>query len=560
MAEQYDFLLTLASDGTIQRVQCSSAGLLLPMAPQRDSWIGLAPEGIPGTSWDLETGFLVWEQIQFSVSQLEPLPGLRCLLLQRPSLREKLLEGTLDVIPDGIQIYDVHGNIQFFNRSTLNLLEYPSSQEAEGHYILDVFAVNPEYSTTLAVLKTHTSVLGRFDRYKSTTGKDLSTVNTGIPIIRDGQLLGCVSFERDMQILQKGISDYQSMQQILLQHLSASLTPIKSTRYTMQDIIGSDPLLVSAKNLASKMALKDINILIQGETGTGKEIFAQGIHNLSSRKNEKFVAVNCAAFPETLIEGLLFGTAKGAFTGSTDKIGLIEEANHGTLFLDELNSMSLSMQAKLLRVLQEKTLRRVGSTKSIPVDVRIISSCNEDAYALSENGTLRRDLFYRLASVVVEIPPLRERLDDIVPLTWHFIRKNQELSAQPITDISPGFWDRLRQHGWPGNVRELFHVLSFALSDCEGTVLQAENLPARFKPRSAAGTEKIPIPHSYPVDTPPDFTQGFSQLVNDYERQLLDQAYRSCGRNATKTAELLKISRQNFQYYLKKYKLNEEAQ
>lgn len=200
------------------------------------------------------------------------------------------------------------------------------------------------------------------------------------------------------------------MQQILLQHLSASLTPIKSTQYTMQDIIGSDPRLVSVKNLACKMALKDINILIQGETGTGKEIFAQGIHNLSSRKNEKFVAVNCAAFPETLIEGLLFGTAKDAFTGSTDKIGLIEEANHGSLFLDELNSMSLSMQAKLLRVLQEKTLRRVGSTKSIPVDVRIISSCNEDAYALSENGTLRRDLFYRLASVVVEIPPLRERL------------------------------------------------------------------------------------------------------------------------------------------------------
>ncbi len=558
MAESYDFLLTLASDGTIQRVQCSSAGLLLPMAPQRDTWIGRAPEGIPETSWDLETGFLVWEQIQFRVSQLEPLPGLRCLLLQRPSLREKLLEGTLDVIPDGIQIYDVHGNIQFFNRSTLNLLEYPSSHEAEGHYILDVFAVNPEYSTTLAVLKTHTSVSGRFDRYKSTTGKDLSTVNTGIPIIKDGQLLGCVSFERDMQILQKGISDYQSMQQILLQHLSASLTPIKSTRYTMQDIIGSDPLLVSAKNLASKMALKDINILIQGETGTGKEIFAQGIHNLSSRKNEKFVAVNCAAFPETLIEGLLFGTAKGAFTGSTDKIGLIEEANHGTLFLDELNSMSLSMQAKLLRVLQEKTLRRVGSTKSIPVDVRIISSCNEDAYALSENGTLRRDLFYRLASVVVEIPPLRERLDDIVPLTWHFIRKNQELSAQPITDVSPGFWERLRQHGWPGNVRELFHVLSFALSDCEGTVLQEENLPARFKPRSAAGTEKISIPHSYPVDMPPDFAPGLSQLVHDYERQLLNQAYRSCGRNATKTAELLKISRQNFQYYLKKYDLNRE--
>ena len=302
----------------------------------------------------------------------------------------------------------------------------------------------------------------------------------------------------------------------------------------------------------------DDNILIQGETGTGKEIFAQGIHNLSSRKNEKFVAVNCAAFPETLIEGLLFGTAKGAFTGSTDKIGLIEEANHGTLFLDELNSMSLSMQAKLLRVLQEKTLRRVGSTKSIPVDVRVISSCNEDAYVLSENGALRRDLFYRLASVVVEIPPLRERLDDIVPLTWHFVRKNQELSAQPITEISPAFWERLRQHSWPGNVRELFHVLSFALSDCEGTILQEENLPTRFKTRPNGDTEKISISYHEPVDAPPDFEPGLSQLVKDYERQLLREAYLFCGRNATKTAELLKISRQNFQYYLKKYDLNSD--
>lgn len=558
MAEQYDFLFTLASDGTVERVQCSESGLLLPMAQLRNSWIGLLPEDIPGTSWEMESSTLLWEEIQFHVSRLEPVPGLFCVLLQRQSLREQLLEGTLDIVPDGIQIYDANGNIQFFNRSTLNLLEYPSSREAEGHYILDVFAVNPEYSTTLAVLKTRTSVLGRFDHYKSTTGKDLSTVNTGIPIVKNGVLLGCVAFERDMKILEKGISDYQSMQRVLVQHLSASLTPIRDTRYTMQDIIGSDPLLVSAKNLASKMALRDVNILIQGETGTGKEIFAQGIHNLSSRKNEKFVAVNCAAFPETLIEGLLFGTAKGAFTGSTDKVGLIEEANHGTLFLDELNSMSLSMQAKLLRVLQEKNLRRVGSTKSIPVDVRVISSCNEDAYALSENGTLRRDLFYRLASVVVEVPPLRERLDDIVPLTWHFIRKNQELSAQPITDISPGFWERLRQHGWPGNVRELFHVLSFALGDCEGTTLKEENLPPRFQRRPSADTEKIPIFHHEPVDTKPDFEVGLSQLMKDYERQILREAYQFCDCNATKTAELLKISRQNFQYYRKKYGLNSD--
>ena len=561
MATMYDYLFTLTEDGVIRQVQSSPSGQYLPMWQDSAGWIGLAPENIPNTVWNHAAGSVIWNQIPFRFTQLHPTPDVNCLLLQRENMREALLEGTLDVIPDGIQIYDAAGTVQFFNRSTLDLLEYSSSRQVEGHNLLDIFAVDPEYSTTLAALHTHTAVVGRVDQYKSTTGKNLSTVNTGVPIFKDGVLLGCVSFERDMKLLQKNISNYQNVQNILLRHLPASMSSAQSTRYTLQDVIGSDPLLIAAKNLAAKMALKDMNILIQGETGTGKEIFAQGIHNLSSRKNEKFVAINCAAFPENLIEGLLFGTAKGAFTGSTDKMGLIEEANHGTLFLDELNSMSLSMQAKLLRVLQEKTLRRVGGTKNIPVDIRVLSSCNEDAYELSESGALRRDLFYRLASVVVEIPPLRERLDDIPQLTWHYIRKNQELCVQPITEISPDFWERLRAHRWPGNVRELFHVLSFALSDCEKTTLRAENLPARFhtRPEESVETLSFPSPSPSPVDKTYDFDRGFSQLVKEYERQLLRQAYLSCDRNATKAAELLKISRQNFQYYLKKYDLNQDG-
>ena len=142
------------------------------------------------------------------------------------------------------------------------------------------------------------------------------------------------------------------------------------------------------------------------------------------------MAVNCAAFPETLIEGMLFGTVKGAFTGSTDKVGLMEEANHGTLFLDELNSMSLGMQAKLLRALQERLIQRIGGTGYIPIDVRVIASCNEDAYALSETGKLRKDLFYRLASVVIDIPPLRERLSDLKELVWHYVREHRDMAAQ----------------------------------------------------------------------------------------------------------------------------------
>lgn len=265
------------------------------------------------------------------------------------------------------------------------------------------------------------------------------------------------------------------------------------------------------------------------------------------------MAVNCAAFPESLIEGMLFGTVKGAFTGSTDKAGLLEAANHGTLFLDELNSMSLSMQAKLLRVLEEGTLQRVGSTKEIQVDIRVLSSCNQDAFALAESGALRRDLFYRLASAVVEILPLRERMEDLEELVWHFVRERSPRSAQPIETIEPDFWTHLRQYSWPGNVRELFHILECSVSVAKQGVLRQCDLPVYFLRHSTPLTQ---TPPPAVVSSPKAaFQKGLDGLVREYERQILSQAYLACGKNATQTAELLKISRQSFQYYKKKYDL-----
>lgn len=557
MANIYDILLVLSTDGLIQNVICQPLGGLLPMYEAAETYIHRALSELPNTEWDWEKNSLIWDGVPFIFEKCEPVDGLSLLLLRREPIREQLLESALDIIADGIQVYDADAKVCFFNNCTRQLLELTPSDHVEGRGLTEIFVVTPEYSTTLSALKTRSTVHNRFDCYKSATGKKLSTVNNAIPIVKDGRLLGCLTIERDMKILQKNISDYREMQEILLRHSSMPAKPTKNPRYTLNDIIGNDPLLIEAKKLAEKMATKDVNLLIQGETGTGKEIFAQGIHNLSSRKNCKFVAVNCAAFPETLIESLLFGTTKGAFTDSTDKAGLIEEANHGTLFLDELNSMSLGMQAKLLRVLQEKTLRRIGGTKNIPVDVRVISSCNEDAYELSESGGLRRDLFYRLAPVIIEIPPLRERVGDIQLLTWHYIHHNQDIPSVLITDITQGFWELLEQHRWPGNVRELFHVLYFAINDCEDTVLRECNLPPRIRERAVPNAETSGYARPEHKDDGYATVGSLSDIMSRYERQVLAQAYAACERNVTKTADRLKISRQSFQYYMKKYRLNE---
>lgn len=555
MNNMFQFYLVIDHFSVVQSAQYLSDE---PHTPEGDSiyhWVGLSLGKIPGTHWDLNSKTLIWNELHYHLEEFSPLPNTTVLLVYEASHREQLLEAALDFVPDGIQIFDTDSSIVFFNSSSKQMHDIPLEDTVERMKLLDFFDLDPDYSTTLTALRTRTALRGRFDTYKSITGKELSTVSAAFPIFRDNKLIGALSLERDLKIAQRLVNEILPIEQTLLRKLSDTAGS-KTTRYTLDDLIGNCPELVNAKELASKMATKEANILIQGETGTGKEIFAQGIHALSPRCNHKFVAVNCAAFPESLIEGMLFGTVKGAFTGSSDKMGLIEEANHGTLFLDELNSMSLGMQAKILRVLQEKTIQRIGSTKNIPIDVRVISACNEDAFALSESGKLRPDLFYRLASIVIEIPPLRQRKEDLETLTRHYIRQNQELCPHPISRIAEDFWARLHAYSWPGNVRELFHILYYAISDCEDGVLKEENLPAYFRnhlPEKATPPQRSGSTVAMDID----YSQGLSALVSEYERSLLLDAYNSCERNATQAAALLKISRQNFQYYMKKYNLNQ---
>lgn len=543
-----DFIILLDGRMTVQRVEWKRHIFPQPQEALADKWIGKSLTDLPDTDWNLPENLLVWMGCRFAIDRYAPAENIQCILARREEQREKLLESALDAISDSVQIYDRDLRVVYYNLVFRKMMDLSDDVDMRGKKLLNIFDVDENYSTTIEALRTKQIVRGRYDNYKSTTGKNLQTVNAAFPVIRDGRLLGAVSVERNMKTTKRLLAELNDDQRILAAHQAPAVHARGELRYVLDDLIGSSQRFTAAVELARKMAGSESGILLQGETGTGKEIFAQGIHALSRRCNKNFVAVNCAAIPESLIEGTLFGTVKGAFTGSEDKAGLLEEADHGTLFLDEVNSMSLSMQAKLLRVLQEGKLRRVGGTRETPVDVRVISSCNEDAYGLMESGKLRRDIFYRLASIMIEIPPLRERGEDIEELVRHY------LAEKPVVEIEQGVWDRLHAHKWPGNVRELFYILDYALNVCEGGVLRERDLPPYFSAAQDAAAPETDGPQKTAEELRRSgYAAGLSALRADHERRTIEGAFAACGGNLTKTAELLKISRQNLQHYLKKY-------
>ncbi len=316
----------------------------------------------------------------------------------------------------------------------------------------------------------------------------------------------------------------------------------KKRLYTLDDFIGADSAILELKKNIQKLAPQESNILIYGETGTGKEILAQSIHGLSRRRHKPLVVLNCAAMPESLVESILFGTVAGAYTGATNHKGLLEAANGGTLFLDELNSMALPMQAKLLRVLQEGVFRRVGETREREVDIRVISTCNQEPFQLLQEKTLREDLFYRLATIVLRIPPLRERIDDLGLLCSTYLDRAARLHAYPLTRISPRALWKLQQYNWPGNVRELYHVLDYAMNLSEGDELTDDLLPEAFR---------SPVPA--PAPTTPVKKQTLAERMASYEIGILEETLQRNQGNITQSARELGLQRQNLQYRLRKY-------
>jgi DNA-binding NtrC family response regulator len=314
---------------------------------------------------------------------------------------------------------------------------------------------------------------------------------------------------------------------------SASGPAAQPLRYRFDNLIACSPAMVSICDMIQKVAPTAATVLINGESGTGKEVIAKTIHRNSTRARRPLVAVNCAAIPENLLESEMFGHVKGSFTGAvSDKMGLFEAANGGTLLLDEISSMPLILQGKLLRVLQEREIRRVGGTKDIPVDVRVIAASNTNLEDAVVKGTFRSDLYYRFAVITLDIPPLRKRPEDIIPLARHFIKMElRDVRACP--DIAPDAVKALESYNWPGNVRELEnairHALTFRQGDDDITV---DLLPPRITEYQSAET-------SHPAN---DCNASLKSFLKRKEKEYIEQILNSTGGDKEKAAEALKVN------------------
>ncbi len=376
----------------------------------------------------------------------------------------------LDRFHEGVIITDRHGVILYMNGTQLRIDDL-RIDDAIGRTVTELYRVDEGTSPTMACLKTGRPIENLACYYRTRLGKVVNSIHNIYPLRSDGRLIGaicCITDYKNIEQTLAAISQTGSPRSVSTFGVSPVTVRVKpggnGTRYRFGDIIGAHADLLAAVKTAQLTSDSPSPIMLFGETGTGKEMFAQSIHNRSARKSRPYVAINCAAIPENLLEGLLFGTSKGAFTGAIDKAGLFETADGGTLFLDEINAMSPGLQAKLLRFLQERKVRRVGALQEIDVDLKVISSVNVLPHAAIESGSMRADLFYRLAVVFIKIPPLRARMEDLDRLAAHFLEKANDRLGRKVSGIAEDVIDRFKRYTWPGNVRELAHVIEGAMN------------------------------------------------------------------------------------------------
>nr|WP_325531090.1 sigma 54-interacting transcriptional regulator [Sporomusa sp.] len=485
---------------------------------------------------------------------MESAAEMRTLLAE---LRHKIqvYETILERLDVGIHVIDNKGKTIVYN-DTMSKLECCATTEVLGKDLLSAMPhLTTETSTLLTVLRTGKSLTDRQQNYINAHGKQIVTVNSTTPLLIADKVMGALEISKDITFIQALADKIVNLQENLIKQKKGGQVPHHpNTRYTIESILGEAPLLKVAIHYAERAARTPSNVLIFGETGTGKELFAQSIHNLSPRKHHPFIAINCAALPEQLLEGLLFGTTKGGFTGAIDRAGLFEQANGGTLLLDELNSMNMELQAKLLRVLQENIVRRVGAANEVPVNVRVIATMNMDPSAAIEQKKLREDLYYRLGVVTIRIPALRERKNDIAIYTTAFIKKYNSALKVKIKRISPGVEDIFLRYNWPGNVRELQHVIEGAMNlIVNEEEIEVQHLPMLFCANAAVSAESPREAAVRPVALEAGQTLGDQKEL--MEKTIIAAALAETGGNTTRAAGRLGLTRQVLQYKIKKYKL-----
>jgi arginine utilization regulatory protein len=459
----------------------------------------------------------------------------------------EMLKAILSSIDEGIHAVDRDGITIYYNDAAAKL-DGLDPQEVIGRHVLEVFpSLDTGTSTLLKVIKTGERIPAMPQMYTNYRGTKVHTVNTTLPILSGGRLIGALEVAKDLtriKELNEKLIDLQAQIVGVEKAVGKKKSPIEA-RWTFDQILTRNKEMLLLKELAARAAATSSPVLVYGETGTGKELFVQAIHNASPRRHRPFIAQNCAALPASLLEGLLFGTVKGSFTGAENRPGLFELADGGTLFLDEINSMPLELQAKLLRVLQEGIVRRVGDTKVIEVDVRVLAATNQNPILAIEQGNLRSDLYYRLNVVSLHLPRLADRPEDIRILVRHFIEKFNRKFGLKVIDVTPEVFDRFHAYGWPGNVRELEHAIEGAMNLADGPYLRMEHLPWHIREGSfAARTEGgFALPQG---------VRPLRETLEQVEAALIEQAIRETGGNIQQAAKLLKVPRQTLQYRLMK--------
>jgi two-component system response regulator PilR (NtrC family) len=322
-------------------------------------------------------------------------------------------------------------------------------------------------------------------------------------------------------------------------------------RSRTRSLVGSSQAMRRVHDLIAQVATTKTNVLVSGESGTGKELVARGVHELSERRDKPFIAVNCGAIPENLLESELFGHVRGAFTGAVaNKPGLVETADGGTLFLDEIGELPQSLQVKLLRLIQEKTLRRVGGNHDQRVDVRIVAATNRDLAAEAQAGRFREDLYYRLNVIQIPLPALRERMEDVPVLVQHFLDKYRRELGKNVTSLSPAAMEKILTHPFPGNVRELENLIERAVALARGPMLDVDVLPASV-------LERTPAAKAAPA---PPAGANLDEILASYERGLLTDALQRAGGVKKRAAKLLGISFRSFRYRLEKLGLDGDGE
>ncbi|WP_159429152.1 sigma-54 interaction domain-containing protein [Tissierella praeacuta] len=434
-----------------------------------------------------------------------------------------------------VVIVNNKGEIIYFTMNNLPIYDL-ELENTMGRKVTSLYKnLDNNNSSMIASIKTGKSFINLKQGLKTQNDNLVYQVGSTYPLIEGNKVIGAVEFADIVD--ENNISIYNRDYKYKIYYRQ------NGTCYTIDDIITRNAKMLEIKEKIRRVSKTESTVLIQGNTGTGKELVAQSIHNCSNRRDGPFVSQNCGAIPENLLEGILFGTTKGSFTGAEEKEGLFESAKGGTLFLDEINSLSPISQVKILKAIEEKRIRRIGGTQEIPLDIRIIVALNEEPQKLMKEGRMRSDLYYRLSVVQIILPDLIHRKDDIEILSNYYIeRYNRELGYN-VRAISKELLSAFEHYHWPGNIRELKNVIEGGFNVIIRNEITLKDIPKRI----------LESKNTLPIQALQSSNYDLKTYLENHEKNIILEAYKSHQNNLSLTAKSLKISKQLLKYKIDKY-------